>query len=389
MIRQFISIPLIFILIGYSCTHENSPKLNIPSIQTSDCVGAERLSDVFSITGYTRLETNENCLLKSPAKIIFYENKLYLMDDPSGEKEAIYCFDKAGKFLYPIGRAGENLGEYAGLRDFDIDKENQEIVTLVAGKMAFMRYSLDGKFSGQIPTPFFGDQLVILNKNHYLVYNEGNAVSDEECFYLYHTNSKGKINKKEIPYNPAMDNASYAFTGFLVPGVEGSLFAPPFSDTIYAIDMQGNSRPILQVNTGPTKITPDIYNDITKIVSVGLNTSYLNSITAATNKAHIFSYFFDRRVREALYFWEEGRCVDLSTAGKKDALFQLFGEHGLLQCHTEDTFMVLIDPPKLLELAAKDPETWAAAEQEYPILFQIRKEVTSTDNPVILFVKVK
>ena len=69
---------------------------------------------------YIPLETTDNSLLGSVSKILFRNNRIYVLDKMSG---GVYVFDKTGKFLSSIIKPGEGPDEYVELMDMDVDKE--------------------------------------------------------------------------------------------------------------------------------------------------------------------------------------------------------------------------------------------------------------------------
>lgn len=68
---------------------------------------------------YIPLETTENSLLGSVSKVLFRNNRFYVLDKMSG---GVYVFDRMGNFLSSIVKPGEGPDEYIELMDMDVDK---------------------------------------------------------------------------------------------------------------------------------------------------------------------------------------------------------------------------------------------------------------------------
>lgn len=69
---------------------------------------------------YIPLETTDSSLLGSVSKVLFRNNRFYVLDKMSG---GVYVFDRMGNFLSSIVKPGEGPEEYIELMDMDVDKE--------------------------------------------------------------------------------------------------------------------------------------------------------------------------------------------------------------------------------------------------------------------------
>lgn len=72
-----------------------------------------------------QLETTKESLIDKVDKIIFYNDKIFIMDKKISK--AIFVFDLQGKFLFKISNIGKGIGEYITLTDFIVNNDNVEI----------------------------------------------------------------------------------------------------------------------------------------------------------------------------------------------------------------------------------------------------------------------
>lgn len=69
---------------------------------------------------YIPLETTGESLLESISKIIFKNQKFYILDNQQGNN-GLFVFSETGKFLRKVSGPGAGPGEYTKLMDFDVD----------------------------------------------------------------------------------------------------------------------------------------------------------------------------------------------------------------------------------------------------------------------------
>jgi len=73
--------------------------------------------DYFKHIELIPLETNENSLISRIAKVIFHQNRYYILNGSRG----VYVFDEDGRFILKIVRIGRGPGEYTSLSDMFIN----------------------------------------------------------------------------------------------------------------------------------------------------------------------------------------------------------------------------------------------------------------------------
>ncbi len=105
--------------------------------------------DIFESIDVVPLETNAQSLIARMDKIIYFNDKYYVLD---GRQQVIVCFDSAGKFLFKIARKGQGPEEYLYLGDFNIDPYNNQLL-LIEPFGSLLAFDLDGRFVSKTRLP--------------------------------------------------------------------------------------------------------------------------------------------------------------------------------------------------------------------------------------------
>lgn len=110
------------------------------------------------------LETNKNSLIGTIGKVIYFDEKFFILD-LKGEK--IMVFNEHGKYLNKIGCKGRGATEYLCLYDFEITKDST--VNIVDfGKRSILKYSFKGEYLSRIKLENrFSAYLISDSKNRY------------------------------------------------------------------------------------------------------------------------------------------------------------------------------------------------------------------------------
>lgn len=106
--------------------------------------------DLFSDCDLIPLETTEKSLIKDISKLICYDNKYFILDRPLSK---IIVFDSNGNYLFSIDDKGAGPNEYANISDFDIDKQNDQIIILSPVDRSLYYYKIDGQFEERVKLP--------------------------------------------------------------------------------------------------------------------------------------------------------------------------------------------------------------------------------------------
>jgi hypothetical protein len=98
------------------------------------------------------LEEHDDALIGDIQWIQAFDDYILIFDFFIAKK--LFVFDKNGKFLRQIGKAGRGPGEYIQVIDFCIDPERREIYLLDSGLRKALKYNLDtGEYISSINLP--------------------------------------------------------------------------------------------------------------------------------------------------------------------------------------------------------------------------------------------
>lgn len=133
MNKLFFTISILCICL-ISCDQTNNKQIESNIIKFDNVGNSEfEIKDI----EYIPLETKEYCLLGDINKIIYKNDKFYILD--RDQNKGVYIFDKDGRFRSSINKLGEGPGEYIEIMDMDIDNENNVYIADNA-KMDIIKY---------------------------------------------------------------------------------------------------------------------------------------------------------------------------------------------------------------------------------------------------------
>ena len=188
---------------------------------------APAMDELFSHTEVVPLTTNDSCLLMSIAKIVSFEDSLYIFDD---RQPALYVFGADGRFVRQVSRFGQGPGEYSLLADFAIDRARKEIVLLSPLGYCLI-YDMGGSYIRQVQLPAKPNyqSLSILPDGNYVFWScveveeEGITLTDTAGNYLAGFWHNDRI-VDFMQLKPFYDYAGHVFftTAFMNPVYEVS-----------------------------------------------------------------------------------------------------------------------------------------------------------------------
>lgn len=127
---------LVMVLVSFlfSCKQENKKQENTIVIQFDSAENGR--FDVLHME-YIPLETTEQSLIGEISKIIYKNERFYILD--KYQSRSVLIFDRNGKFVSSINKVGEGPGEYIEIMDMDIDDANN-IYIADNGKTDIIKY---------------------------------------------------------------------------------------------------------------------------------------------------------------------------------------------------------------------------------------------------------
>ena len=108
----------VFILFHTACKEKKETESNFTHhFKLSKIEDSIPFDDLVENYRYIKLETNEQCLIGEVEKVLFYEDKLFVL---SG---GVFCFNLNGEFLYAINHRGKGPSEFLRIRGLSINND--------------------------------------------------------------------------------------------------------------------------------------------------------------------------------------------------------------------------------------------------------------------------
>ena len=248
-----------------------------------------KYSSFYSSVKYVPLETNNEFQIGKIEHIEIFNDTLLIFDSESAK--AIFVFDLSGKFIRKIGKTGRGPGEWVQPVSFSVDKKNRELMILDGSLQKIFRYSLSGKFLGQISLS--GNEI----RSHCIecfndkVFLDTKIISKEKSNHRYllrEIDTEGQtINKWFDPrYNKGWNQGENPWylngSGTLYSSPSGIKYVDLFMDTIYSINTNGIS-PFIALKT------KDLYSADKIAELLNDNYSMISFLRAAQNEDGIFA----------------------------------------------------------------------------------------------------
>lgn len=245
--KKFLIIGLIALLIA-SCNTKNRNfnnfgdliEVNIDSLGLSN----SDTSLISSIT-YIPLKKDSNTLISRIDKILYVNNKFYILDS---SLKTLFVFDESGDLLCKLRKIGRGPGEYIGIYGFDVDdEENIYIYDNMSSKI--IKYSTDFKNYNEIGIKYYFEEFLIIKDGLVLrnMYDNGEITSHLATLNLKSNKVDVLIDKKNY-----IDDFSLTRFGMfsLFKSNQNTYFNPRFTNKIYKIS-----------NTGELTQKMNIYGD--------------------------------------------------------------------------------------------------------------------------------
>ncbi len=129
-----------------SCGKIDSRKDTNNEVQITISSDKLKLSNLVAEMEIVPLETNENCLVGNISKLMFYDNKVFILD--RFVSKGLFVFDAKGRFLYRVGKVGRGPGEFNTPIDFTIDWNKKELLIL-DNPSRLIFYDITGEYKGK------------------------------------------------------------------------------------------------------------------------------------------------------------------------------------------------------------------------------------------------
>lgn len=312
-----------------------------------------KFSDIFQYQGFTKLELKGSSYIYSPDKILFHNDKIFILNAAGREQENILIFNKSdGTLFNTVGRSGNGPGEYFGIRDISLDECQDGLTIFVITKLSFQNYTLDAEYKDYQKVSVSLSEFEILEDGYKVIYNENEpgAYDASGLYYITILNPEGQIYNSMIPFLEEWTKVhmAYSFTGSLSKFGALTLFVPPFGEEIFAINKNG-AQSIYRFDFGNHEIPSRMRKHPLTITPMGtIDNSYLTT-NFFKLKNYLFFGFKDKRRMTHGIINETNQKVHLATSASKGPLKKLFtylAPNRLFPVN-ENTVALYIDPKNL------------------------------------------
>lgn len=370
MCKVGLIVGLIFVhFICTFCNRDNGSKINtVPTINITDNLICKniKLSGLITDYKFIPLETREDCMIGQIDKIIFHDDKFYILD--SRKAKGLFVFSIDGKFIHKISKTGRGPGEFNMPRDFCFEPKTNNLVVL---EYNFLKYfKEDGTYIKTLELPFQSYKFTFSDENHIIFYTSGNE------YDLIITNSDGKIDS--CYFKSVKETKLVLHVPFIKTEKDGILYITNLDYKIYKI-IGNQITPHTEIRFEKDMYTP---NDLALLTENRDNVDKFYTISYYFESPNnIFILYFHNRVPFYLCY---NKMTKKTIIAKYDEIENdiTFTKNlpSIRAVDTKDTF-----------ISQFDVNTFIAGINEIndidPKLEEILKTSSATDNPILFLFK--
>lgn len=352
----------------------------------SSSSGALKSSDILTLEGFTALTPSENDPLRSIRKAVFLNDKIIVLDNRTDFKN-IYAFDeKTGVFLNRIGYQSESEGGYNEVYDIVPEPETNNIICLVAGKMAFMTYNLSGNPVSILPNGMYGQHMAVLPDGSYIVYNEFGATDISGMFHLIFYDKSGNLIKRMDPYPPTSDGWGYEYAGFLASGNNKIWFNPPFSDTIFSVS-KNNFSPAYVLDFKGKEVPVEVRKKKLSGWDTD-NNSFLCEGFATAGQYAVFHIFDEHKTVLGIFDSASGNFYNARDFNENDWLYPLIQVGDIFQ-KNNNSFALVLEPRRIRYMMRNNKINMEELGRKHPGLARTLADKDSENKYILLYLSTK
>ena len=387
--KHFILFQLVFLLLLASC-HSDKKQKTAQSVKTIRVENIDNAEDIevtkdkyIKSFRYIQLETDTTALIGRMDKILYEDNRIYIVD--KFVTKSLFIFDKDGNFINKIYRYGQGPEEYFVLTDAFYDpKENTiNILSFVGNdRYKIMVFDADGKtLLKQLPINLKMSE-VMKSKDGFLVCNsmhQLNASSSVNRLTIYSDSLKKLYDA--VPILPQWRDKMQRLSPELFRSKDGEIFCAP-----------QNTRDVYQVTRDsaflkyrfdfgkynyPEKFnTPGKYENMAIVSQIA---NYVEDLSGfcETDDYAVATFLFKGQFRIAFY--------DKATEKAEVYLLLnnplLYGSFGSFACMNKNMLIATRLPTSILRLF-NDPSILGEKETA-ELKKQFKKPLHEDDNPII------
>jgi hypothetical protein len=381
---------LFFVIFLLSCTstkHNDEIKEIEVDVNQADRVA---LSNYFNNYQIVPLKSDKVLLSFPVAKIQPVNDEIYILHGSSPAK--ISVFNKSGTLVRNIDYFGKGPGEFMYIIDFDVD-DKKRIHLCCPEKRAILLYDKHGKFIEKRESDIGAYFKYFNQRYHFLtgifsteLINKGQY----EMFHCLDTTMKKKYSYRKFPSKYANINDARALNFFWQYGQKRGCVLP-YGDTLYYISDK-SLTPAYYINFGKKACAYNEVLDIWTRPTGAVKQMLQNGKAVHPNKIFenddilFFGYEYGKKNHYQYVFYDKKRDEVQVVSSFKD---DLLGYDDInIVAFTENEFVCKIEPYQLKQYVKKkknNPEFI----KKHSDLINLAHKVKNTDNPILVFYKLK
>lgn len=268
---------------------------------------------------YISPEATDGSYMNSYDKIIVCGDTLFILDKGKGQ-EAIFSFNRQGKFLFKIDRRGKGPGEYLNIDDFYVNYKSGIIGVLCQSRI--LKYNFHGDFV----------ELLNLKEHSILDIEQKDSLLYCRCAPKSKSNTplrvavfttKGKLLYKDYPQPKEIANFSYCKGNYMAHDGQNCLVNLLCADTIYQFETN-SILPIYILNFGKYKLPPKDLNEL--LMHGAFDSDYINTYFSKnkyvrfglhsfsfTDEFLVLKYPVDKELKTVIYSKKTGNLLGFES----------------------------------------------------------------------------
>lgn len=310
-------------------------------------------------------------------KLFLHDKMIYTIDI---RHSSIKVFDLSGKYQYDMGGLGIKKGRYRKIADIAYNKFRNSIYVLCnSPAKTVYEYSVEGNFIREIHLANGASALGIENANTYYYYLNHGGEEEMRNYNLAKIDSNNTI--KDTFFDlPANIDSRIGFTGGIYVCQDSLYFNPPLTNTFYSLSNSAIGRKCFFVSFGKDNL-PKAFQSVNDLVSNIHKYSHLGkSLVIGTD--FIGFNFIEKGglLKQAFYNINSKYIAKIDSSSPLNSLFH----YDIFQSH--DTLMTVTYMRELKKWIIGNKKIVQA---QIPGLYEKILDQKSSDNPVVIFYKLK
>lgn len=262
-----------------------------------------KYSEVFDSIKIIPLETTDESLIGRIDKVIYHDNRIYVMDQVLSK--SVLAFNSDGKYLFNIGNNGKGPGEYDEPNDIAIDQFSNKIMIWCNNNRKILSYYFDGTFFEEIKLDYLFDSFSVVGPGIFALYIDRTNYVDNGIKIKHHlliVNKSGEVLKHEFEFG----NLTKGGFNFFNNNIHSYSVSPGYSNSIFRIGPDSISLKY-QIEFGKHTIPEDFFKFPKYIFNEELEHSdyaFLKSFSESENYL-LFSFVYKSMIYNGFYFKKE------------------------------------------------------------------------------------